>query len=474
MKLKSASKAGYMTSLSERASYWSYFVGQNFSYALMVSFLPTYLMMIGVNVSKIAAAIFLVKVWDAVNDTIFGIIFDKVKFKSGKKCLPWLRMSMFFIPAASFIMYLIPAGMGETGKLIWFIVAYVLWDTAYTLSDVPIYTLATSMTNNLMERNSVLSIGRIFATGGAGIAMMLCTVLISEQVGLNFQTVALIVCVGIFLTMLPISFTARERIAPDHLQEEGYTFRSMFRYLGTNKYLLYYYLGYIISGVLATSAPLELFVSYYLFGSALFSTLMLVISALPMLIVALFIQKLLARFDKFKLFRTCIILNIILGAITYLIGYHNIYIYIAMTVLRSVPTAVSGILNLTFTPDCVEYGQYKTGIDARGIAFAVQSFAAKLSTASQSVGLLIVGLFGWVAVEASSFAELESAGIVQSATALNGLWFTYTLVPVIGGALALIPYFLYKLNDKDVQIMARYNAGEITREEADRRLSRKY
>ena len=35
-------------------------------------------------------------------------------------------------------------------------------------------------------------------------------------------------------------------------------------------------------------------------------------------------------------------------------------------------------------------------------------------------------------------------------------------------------YLFYKLNDKDVQIMASCNAGSITREEAQRRLSRKY
>lgn len=33
------------------------------------------------------------KVWDAVNDTLFGLIVDAVKFKSGHKFLPWLRLS---------------------------------------------------------------------------------------------------------------------------------------------------------------------------------------------------------------------------------------------------------------------------------------------------------------------------------------------------------------------------------------------
>ena len=39
------------------------------------------------------------------------------------------------------------------------------------------------------------------------------------------------------------------------------------------------------------------------------------------------------------------------------------------------------------------------------------------------------------------------------------------------GALLL---FFYKLRSKDVAIMAKYNAGEITREECDSQLSRKY
>ena len=35
-------------------------------------------------------------------------------------------------------------------------------------------------------------------------------------------------------------------------------------------------------------------------------------------------------------------------------------------------------------------------------------------------------------------------------------------------------YLGYKLNDKDVQIMAKCNSGEITRAEAEAQLSRKY
>jgi hypothetical protein len=46
---------------------------------------------------------------------------------------------------------------------------------------------------------------------------------------------------------------------------------------------------------------------------------------------------------------------------------------------------------------------------------------------------------------------------------------------VITTSIALIlMIFFYKLRDRDVQIMARYNQGQISREEAEASLSRKY
>lgn len=462
-----------MTSFSERVSYWVYFTGQAFSYSLMVLVLPTYLLMIGIDVAKIALLMFGVKIWDAVNDAIFGIIFDKVKFKSGMKCLPWLKITVFFIPCSTMLMYLIPSGLGQMAKLIWFTVAYILWDTAYTISDVPIYSFVTSMTSNLKERNSILTTGRIFASLGVG-AYLISNILVSESVGMSFTMTAGIISIFMTLLLIPIAVKGKERIRPEETQEETYTLKSMVGYLKTNKHLLYFYMGYILNGVCNTSATVEMFVSYYLFGNAMFATLMYVISIAPMAVVALFINKLIRKFDKFKLYRNCTIMLVVIGVIIYAAGYKNIYIYAALVLLRSIPMAITGIMSLTFTPDCVEYGKYKTGVDARGVSFAIQSFATKFSSVNQSLAMFILGIFGWIAIDASSFDEIKALGIMQPESALNGLWVTYALVPVIGAALSLIPLAFYKLNDRDLQIMAKYNSGEITREEAENSMTRKY
>ena len=137
--------------------------------------------------------------------------------------------------------------------------------------------------------------------------------------------------------------------------------------------------------------------------------------------------------------------------------------------------SIVGILNYMFTPDCAEYGQYVSGISAKGITFAIQTFSVKITGAvSSALALFLLGLFRWITVEAESFEELAAMNIQQSAGALNGLWIVYALVPVIGMIISTFFYLAYKLNDKDVQIMAKCNSGEITRAEAEKLLSRKY
>ncbi len=145
----------YMTTFGERLSYWSYFVGQNVYYNITFLFLSTYLAMQGINLAKVAAVLFIVKVWDAINDPLFGYIFDRVKFKSGLKGLPWVRLSVALIPFVTIAVFAIPDA-GENLKLIWFGVAYLLWDTVYTLTDVPAYSMLNTMTDDLQERNLLL------------------------------------------------------------------------------------------------------------------------------------------------------------------------------------------------------------------------------------------------------------------------------------------------------------------------------
>ena len=139
----------WQTNSAERKSYYSYFLGQNMIYSMLAAYLTTFLVFKGIDPIKSGAVVMAVKVWDAVNDAIFGVIFDKIKFKSGKKYIPWLKIACALTPAATVAVFIMPSAIGENAKLIWFALAYIIWDTAYTICDVPAFGIITAMTSNV-------------------------------------------------------------------------------------------------------------------------------------------------------------------------------------------------------------------------------------------------------------------------------------------------------------------------------------
>lgn len=472
----------WQTTKSERKSYYSYFFGQNMIYNMIAGYLSVFLLLIGVNPVKSAAVMLAVKVWDAVNDALFGVIFDKIKFKSNQKYIPWLKIACALTPIATVAIFVIPSAASETVKLIWFAIAYVIWDTAYTICDVPAFGIITAMTGNIEERNTILSLKGISGGVGSAITTVLVTLLISEFIGLGYGVVSVVVAIVAAATMFPVCKYCRERNRSQ--DEEQFTVRRMISYVIRNKYLLIYYLGYIFYAGAQTYNALHMIMAYYIFENSLASLITGTVALLPQLFMALLVPKIIRKIDKTKLFAISAVSTVILSLFI-IPSRHSFVLFVITYMLRSVPLGIIGVLSFTFTPDCAEYGQYTTGTEAKGITFAIQTFAVKLAAAiSGSMGLALLGWFGFktefeingIVQEVSNFADLEAINAIslQSAEALDGLWFTYNIVPIIGLVIGLIIWSFYKLNDKDVQVMADCNIGKISKEEAEKLLSRKY
>lgn len=464
----------WQTNSKERMSYYSYFFGQNMIYTMVSSFLPTFVAFM-IDPLTCSLVMGIVKVWDAVNDAIFGVIFDKVKFKSGKKFIPWLKAACILTPLSTMALFFIPTDSKESVQVLWFALAYIVWDTAYTLCDVPAFGLVTAMSNNIEERNSILSVKGLTAGIGVALASVIVPLLVSEDVGLSYGFASIIIAVVAMATMIPLVFVGKERY--QSTDEEQFTVKRMIKYVISNKYLLIYYLGYIFYSGAQTYNSMHQIFAYYIYKNSLASLITGTVAAAPQLIMAVLVPKIIRKYDKATVFKVSAIATLLLSFL--ILPTRNSFVLFTIAyMLRSIPLAVIGILAFTFTPDCAEYGQYKTGIEAKGISFAIQTFAVKLAAAiSGSTWLAIVGLFGFKSFDnAADFAALEKINAIalQPESAFDGIWFAYNIFPIFGLAIACVIWYFYRLNDKDVQLMADYNRGEITRAEAESKLSRKY
>ena len=457
---------GDMVPSGEKISYYTYFAGQNLIYTLVATFLTTFAVMQGMDPEKVALVMLAVKIWDAFNDAIFGALFDKIKFKSGNKFMPWLKMSVVAIPLSVIFLFAIPAGLSEAGKLAWLAVAYLVHDCVYTLCDAPIHGCVTVLTDNFGEREKMLSVKSICGTAGSGIASLLAMLLVSQAVGISYFYVAIIGSAIALVIMLPFCFKGKERstIPPP---EESFTIRRMFKYLFSNKYLLIYYFAFLFSSGCSVLGSLQVFMSYYIFNDELVVLYTGFITTVPFAVASFGVPYLLKKINKITLYKFCLMCTVVFNLLIFFFAKGNAGAYMGLSVLTAVSTGVTGVLLFMFTPDCAEYGRFKTGIDAKGITFSLQTLMSKATSAiAGSLGLAIIGLFGWHTIQASSFKELAAQGVTQSDSAINGLWIACILVPAIGNFIAVCILQLYRLKDSDVKLMMRCNAGEISREEA--------
>ena len=454
------SKKDFKTSKGERSSYALYFAGQNVFFMLVTSFLSTYFLDIGITALAAGTMLLVVKIWDAINDPIFGGIVDKLHLDGGK-FKPWLKLSVIVIPLATILIFAIPSGLSLTAKLVWGGIAYILWDTAYTIGDVPIFGIITRMTDNQNERMSVMSIGRV---AGVLAAMLTAVVVpsVRKAIGGWLPTVIVFTIIAV-ATMIPMAIVSKERVNSDE-QEKDVSFKEMWEFLKSNKYLLIFFLAFFILQASGIGATLSMILARGLFGDEGIASMLQLMSLLPSVILGLFIPKILRKIDKYKLFTIAIFLNAVLGILIYFVGYKSLTLYLVLLAIRGIPFGTFYILLFMFTPDCVEYGKYKTGVPAEGIGFSIQSFSTKLATA-------VAAALGAFALAAIGFVEGE--GATQLATFPDQLWMLYNLVPAAGALIALAILSRYKLRDKYVQIMVKANAGEISREEAEKQLDGK-
>jgi sugar (glycoside-pentoside-hexuronide) transporter len=450
----------YVTSSVERLSYGAYFIGQLFFYILVTNFLQLYMTDIGIPAAVVGGVFIIAKIWDAINDPLFGIIVDKVNMKKGK-FIPWVRLSTILIPISTDFMFATPSTFSVQVKIIWALFAYLFWDTSYTLCDVPIYALATSMTNVMKERNTLLIYAKLFGFIGGLIATVFVPIFYPA---IGWTWTALILSVIGIAIMTPVGYIARER--HEASGEESPTIKSLLRYLVRNKFLLLFSGVVIIASVTNTTSAVMNYAAIHCFGGPRWIMIIAATMSAPILISIPLLQFLITKCEKYLIYTVSLGVSLASGVLMYFAGYASLPLFFALLVLRSFFSTMNVSLSTIFTADCAEYGSWKSGERAQGVAFSIQTFTAKLIAAvSSAVCMFILALAGFV----------EGEGAVQSEKTVKAIWFLFSAAPAITGVISLALMILfYKLRDKDVQIMAKFNAGEISREEAESSMSRVY
>ncbi len=435
----SKKKSEFVTSRIERLSYGGFFVGQNIIYMIVLQFLTIfYTDELGLAPAAVGTLFLIARVWDAINDPMLGALVDRFNFKGGK-FKPWINAATVLLPLATIAVFYNFNG-SPTTNLIYAYITYILWGMIYTISDVPIFALATAMTDNLDERVSIISIGRV----AAGIAGLVGGIVAAPVIASFGYTKATILLAAIALiTMIPIRFFTKERVVYE--RKEKVTLRSMVEAVYRNKYLMIFYAAYIIMVGLNTASIVGVYFVTYNLGKFELYAITALAGMLPMLIVPILLPALVRRFGKKNTFLFSAAFGIVISLIQYFLGYDNFALYLAFTALKGFSLYTPMMMMGLFSADCAEYGAYVTGKRNEGITFSIQTFSSKLGTAFAGlVGTWLLGFFGYV------------ANVEQTARALEGIWLMMTIIPLIGMVIGfIIIAVFYDLKESDVESMIK-------------------
>lgn len=431
----------YRTSRFERLSYGGYFLGQNIIYTVQFSFLAYYYTdSLGLSAAAASLLLFIARLLDAVYDPLMGAIVDKHPFHR-EKYLPWLRIVTYTVPL-SLVFVFFNLGQTYSVKLAIAYVSYIIWGMLYTMSDSPLFSLSTAMTDQVYERDKLISYGRF----AAALAAISSALFMKIEIATNWTVAVAVYALVSFIVMFPLQFVAKERI--QYKRSNNITFKKIYKFLFRNKKLFIYYIGFL--AVSATNT-LQMMATYFAdsnLGNKDLVTIILAVAILPVLIIAPFLPLLIKWFGKKNITIFCCIMTIILCVIQFVAGYQNFVLFLTIAAVRVIFMQTPLLIYGMFTADCIEYGAYINGERTEAIAFSVQTFMTKLAGALCSVICLqIISRFGYV-----SMAKVQTSG------AKFGIWFSLTLVPIIGYLIMLIIMkFFYNLSEKQVADMMKRN-----------------
>ena len=376
-------------------------------------------------------ALLIGKIWDAINDPLFGWLTDKTKSRFGKR-----RVFMIFgaIPLAIAValLWYVPAA-NRIWTFVWIALTFMLFDTVWTLTNVPYYALTSELTDDYDERSSLTTYRMVMAVPayllGAAITPAIVGLFALQRTGYAFIGILYGVISAVVLLVSAAGF--RERKVALESKPEPNPFKSMGAAL-RNKPFVWLCAVYLIVNL--SFAFIKILMAYYIEYQLLMKAQTTLVMGLMLVCVTIslpFWQWLSRKMDKGPAYAIGMGVGALAVLITFFLPHGATPLIYVVSVLAGFGFAANWIFPWAMVADVGDYDRLETGQQRTGMYYGVWGLATKISEALAlaAVGWILTG-FGYV------------ANAVQTPFALLGIRLFFGLVPAAFIFIALP--FLYR------------------------------
>ena len=417
-------------------------VGCNFSWMFVGNFLMIfYTDVFGISMSAVATLMLFSRFWDAINDPIIGGLSDKTHTRWGRY-RPWL---LFAAPLTALVLILtfwVHPDWSQTHKIIYMAVTYCILVLGYTCVNIPYGTLCGAMTQNMTERAQINTSRSVSAMIAIGIINIITIPLIEWLGNGNARQGYLLIAIlyGTIFAVCHIFCFAKTKEVVEVPVAQKIPLRLQLQAVAKNKPYLLALLGQVLFGFIlyGRNADLLYYFTYVENDAVLFTYYSMAI-IIPSIIGA-------ACFPK--VFQLTSNKGWAASVFAFGTGITIIALFFFSPVTSPIPFYLFAALSQFFfsgfntaiyaiIPDCVEYGEWRTGIRNDGFQYAFISLGNKIGMAL-GTALLALSL-GWAGYEANTTQNEAVVAIMRH---------SFSTIPGILWVVTALALFFYKLDKR--------------------------
>ena len=440
------SKIGTKLSLKEKIGYGlgdtaSHFVWDMVGFWILIFYTDTF----GISAAVAGTIMLIARVWDMVSDPLMGIIADRTNTRWGKfrPYILWMAIPYSVLAVLAFS----TPDLGQTGKIIYAAVTYLLLMTVFTAINLPYSSLGAVMTSDSYERAGLNSYRFVFAFIGqfivTGTALYLATYFGNGDSAKGYQYTLILFSIVSFILFMITFKTTKERVSPPKEQKQN--LKEDFKNLFKNKPWVILFVVGIISFVMFAMQNLSIAYYFkYFIGKEENVQLFNVIGTIALIAGIPLSKPLSKRFGKRNVYVASSLLSGMFFILLYFPGVENIYTIYILNILAKFTYAPAVPLLWTMLADTADYSEWKTGRRSTGLVFSAATFAQK---AGWGIG---GALAGWLLAIYNFQPNVE-----QSATALNGIKLMISVFPGILYMSAAVLLYFYSIDHKTCLVMQK-------------------